>query len=149
MAKEKEDKFMNSLNETVKEKIEIEDMPLNTIRDYRLYNEAVIKENKRLKIRRYEVKPCPEELHPTERIVFRSNDQPHNPQKVFLSNSQIHYDRTLIPGQIYDLPQCVVHHLSTRENPEWAWFENADGSRETRVKSKAPRFSLTPVYQEA
>ena len=149
MAKEKEDKFMSTLNETVKEKIEIEDMPLNTIRDYRLYNEAVIKENKRLKLRRYEVKPCPEELHPTERVVFRSNDQPHNPQKVFLSNSLIHYDKTLIPGQVYKLPQCIVHHLSTRENPEWAWFDNADGSRETRVKSKKPRFSLTPVYQEA
>jgi hypothetical protein len=149
MAKEKEDKFMNSLNETVKEKIEIEDMPLNTLRDYRLYNEAVLKENKRLKLRRHEVKPCPIELHPHQRVIFRSNDQPHNPQKVFLSNSLIHFDKTLTPGQTYDLPECIVHHLSTRENPEWAWFDNADGSRETRIKSKKPRFSLNSVYQEA
>ena len=149
MAKEKEDKFTSSLNEAISEKVAIEDMPLNTLRDYRLYNEAVLKENKRLRLRRYEVKPCPVELHPHQRIVFRSNDQPHNPQKVFLSNSLIHFDKTLIPGQIYDLPECIVHHLSTRENPEWAWFENADGSKETRVKSKKPRFSLNTVYQEA
>ena len=149
MAKEKEDKFTSSLNEAISEKVAIEDMPLNTLRDYRLYNEAVLKENKRLRLRRYEVKPCPVELHPHQRIVFRSNDQPHNPQKVFLSNSLIHFDKTLIPGQIYDLPECIVHHLSTRENPEWAWFENPDGSKETRVKSKKPRFSLNTVYQEA
>jgi len=149
MAKEKEDKFMTSLNETIKEKTEIEDMPLNTIRDYRLYNEAVLKENKRLKLRKYEVKPCPIDLHPKQRVIFRSNDQPNNPQKVFLSNSLIHYDETLIPGKVYDLPECIVHHLSTRENPQWGWFENADGSKETRVKSKTPRFSLNAVYQEA
>lgn len=149
MSKEKTNKFEEALEKAVIEKVAIEDMPLNTIRDYRLYNEAVIKENHRLKLRRYEVKPCPEDLHPKQRVVFRSKDQPTNPQKVFLSNSLIHYDKTLIPGQQYDLPECIVHHLNTRENPVWGWFENKDGSRETGIKSKIPRFSLNPVYQEA
>lgn len=135
-----------SLKQVESEKLPIDEMPLNNIRDYRLYNEEATRLNKKLKICRYPIKPCPIELHPKVRVIFRSNDQPNNPQKVHLSNALIHFDETLIPGKAYDLPECIVHHLSTRENPEWGWFDNADGSRETRVKSKKPRFSLTPVY---
>lgn len=135
-----------TLNKVESEKLPIEEMPLNSIRDYRLYNEEARRINKRLKICRYPIKQCPVELHPKQRIIFRSNDQPHNPQKVHLSNHLIHYDETLIPGQAYDLPECIVDHLSKCENPVWGWFDNPDGSRETRVKSKTPRFSLTPVY---
>ena len=131
------------------ERLAIEDMPLNSIRDYRLYNEEARKINKRLRLCKYPAKPCPIELHPKQRVIFRSNDQPNNPQKVFLSNDLIHYDETLIPGKAYDLPECIVYHLSNRENPEWGWFDNADGSRETRIKHKKPRFSLTPVYEAA
>lgn len=135
-----------SLKQVESEKLPIDEMPLNNIRDYRLYNEEATRLNKKLKICRYPIKPCPIDLHPKVRVIFRSNDQPNNPQKVHLSNALIHFDETLIPGKAYDLPECIVHHLSTRENPEWGWFDNADGSRETRVKSKKPRFSLTPVY---
>lgn len=137
-----------TLKKAVAEKLPIEDMPLNSIREYRLYNEEARKLNHKLKMCRYPIKPCPIELHPKQRVVFRSNDQPHNPQKVHLSNDLIHYDEKLIPGKAYDLPECIIHHLATRENPQWDWFDNPDGSRETRVKSKKPRFSLTPVYQE-
>jgi hypothetical protein len=137
-----------TLKKVEQEKLPIEDMPLNTLRDYRLYNEEARKMNKKLRLCRYPIKQCPIELHPKQRVVFRSNDQPHNPQKVHLSNDLIHFDETLIPGKTYDLPECVVHHLATRENPEWGWFDNPDGSRETRVKSKRPRFSLTHVYQD-
>jgi len=137
-----------SIKQAETAKLPIEEMPLTNIREYRLYNEEARKLNKKLRLCRYPIKPCPVELHPKQRIIFRSNDQPHNPQKVFLSNEVIHFNETLIPGKAYDLPECIVHHLSTRENPEWGWFENNDGSRETRIKSKRPRFSLTPVYQE-
>lgn len=137
----------NSLKQVESEKLPIEEMPLNTLRDYRLYNEEARRLNKKLRLCRYPIKPCPQELHPKQRVIFRSNDQPNNPQKVFLSNDLIHFDETLIPGKTYELPECIIHHISTRENPEWGWFENADGSRETRIKSKKPRFSLTPVYQ--
>lgn len=135
-----------TLNKIENEKLPIEDMPLNSLRDYRLYNEEARRLNKKLKINRYPIKQCPVELHPKQRVVFRSNDQPHNPQKVHLSNHLIHFDQTLTPGKVYDLPECVVHHLSQCENPVWGWFDNPDGSRETRIKSKTPRFSLTPVY---
>lgn len=138
----------STLKQVDAEKLPIEQMPLTNIREYRLYNEEARKLNKKLGICRYPIKQCPIELHPMQRVVFRSNDQPHNPQKVHLSNHLIHFDETLIPGKTYDLPECVVHHLTTRENPEWGWFDNPDGSRETRIKSKKPRFSLTQVYQD-
>lgn len=126
--------------------VEIEDMPLNSIRDYRLYNERARAMNKRLKICRYQIKPCPVELHPKQRVIFRRNDQPTNPLPVFLSNALIHYDEKLTPGQTYDLPECIVAYLSDKANPEWGWVHNADGSSETKIVNRKPRFSLTPIY---
>ncbi len=139
----------SSLRQAEETKVPIEEMPLNTIRDYRLYNEEARKLNKKLRICRYPIKQCPVELHPKQRIVFRRNDQPSNALQVFLSNHLIHYDETLIPGKTYDLPECIVHHLSEKGNPVWGWVDLPDGSRETRVVNKEPRFSLTTVYQEA
>jgi len=130
------------------QKMPIEEMPLESIRDYRLYNEEARRLNKKLGILRYPIKQCPVELHPKTRIIFRRNDQPSNPLKVFVSNHLIHFDETLVPGKAYDLPDCIVHHLAEKGNPVWKWYENSDGSKETRVSHKEPRFSLTPQYQE-
>lgn len=138
-----------TLKQVEAQKLPIEDMPLNSIRDYRLYNEEARRLNKKLKILRYPIKQCPVELHPTQRVIFRRNDQPFNPLPVFVSNHLIHFDKTLIPNQTYDLPECIVHYLSEKGVPEWKWFDNADGSRETRMSGQDPRFSLTPVYREA
>lgn len=146
MAKKQVNTIDEVLAEATPEKLPIDEMPLNSLRDYRLYNEAARKENKRLRINRYPIKPCPVDLHPKQKVIFRSNDQPTNPQKVFLSNDMIHYDETLIPGKTYELPEIIVHHLSNCENPIWGWVENKDGSKETVIKNKVPRFSLTPVY---
>lgn len=138
-----------SLNQAVADKLPIEEMPLNSIRDYRLYNEEAARINKRLKVCRYPYKQCPVELHPTQRIVFRRNDQPTNPLTVFLSNNLIHFEKTLIPGKTYDLPVCVVNHLAEKGDPVWNWVDLPNGERETRVVTKKPRFALTTVYQEA
>jgi len=124
----------------------IENMPLNSLRDYRLYNEAARKENKKLKICRYPCKPCPVELHPTQRIKFGRVDQPSNPLPVFVSNDQIHFDKELIPGQIYDLPQYIVNYLSEKGDPIWGWVDLPNGEKETRILNKKPRFTLQPIY---
>lgn len=139
------DKVLKTAEES---KVEIEDMPLTNIREYRLYNEAARAANKKLKICRYPAKPCPIDLHPKQRVVFRRNDQPSNPLPVYVSNSLIHYDETLIPGRTYDLPECIVAHLSEKGDPEWGWVDLPNGERETRIIRKKPRFSLTTVYQE-
>mgnify|MGYP001612653150 CR=1 FL=1 len=133
--------------------VDIEDMPLTNLGEYMRYNRRARELNKKLKILRYPIKQCPVELHPHERIVFGRNDQPTNPLPVFLSNEMIHFDRTkpndqLRPGKSYDLPRCVIQHLSERGTPVWKWYENADGSKETRKESVTPRFSLRTVYAD-
>ena len=142
----------NVLDSTLKqaeiEKLPIEDMPLESIRDYRLYNEEARKLNKKLRMCRYPIKQCPIELHPKQRIKFGNNDKSLNPVAVFLSNHLIHFDQKLHPGQTYDLPECIVHYLSEKGYPVWGWVTLQDGSRETREIGKAPRFSITNVYQE-
>ena len=135
------------------ESVDIDDMPLNSLGDYMRYNAKAREINKKLKILRYPIKQCPVELHPMERIVFGRNDQPSNPLPVYLSDHMIHFDRTapkdrLIPGQIYDLPRCVVADLSKKGTPVWKWYDNADGSRETRKESISPRFSLRTIYKD-
>ena len=135
------------------EEVEIEDMPLNTLADYMRYNRKAIELNKKLKILRYPIKQCPIELHPHERIVFTRNDQPTNPLPVFLSDDMIHFDRTklkdqLRPGQAYDLPRCIIKHLAEKGVPQWGWFDNPDGSKETRKKGVTPRFALRTVYAD-
>lgn len=139
----------HSLKAAEAEKLPIEDMPLETIRDYRLYNEEARKLNKKLKICRYPIKQCPVELHPKQRVKFGNNDQSMNPVPVFISNHLIHFDEKLQPGKVYDLPECIVHYLSEKGYPVWNWVNLPDGSKETRMTGTKPRFSLTTVYQEA
>ncbi len=134
---------------TEPEKVAIEDMPLETMRDYRLYNEAARAANHKLRICRHKIKPCPVELHPKQRIKFTRVDQPTNPLPVYVSNDKIHFEETLIPGKEYDLPEIIIHYLSEKGNPVWKWFDLPDGSRETGMSHKDPRFNLRPVYQEA
>ena len=123
-------------------------MPLNSLTDYIRYNREARRLNKELKICRYPIKPCPVELHPKETIVFNRKDQPTNPLPVFLSNDMIDFKMTLIPGKTYELPRCVISYLAKKGTPNWQWFDNADGSRETRVASMDPRFALRTIYEE-
>lgn len=135
------------------EPVDIEDMPLNSLGDYMRYNKRAREINKKLGINRHKIRQCPVELHPMERIVFGRNDQPHNPLPVYISDDMIHFDRTaprdrLIPGQTYDLPRYVVTYLSKKGTPVWKWFDNPDGSRETRKASMNPRFSIRTIYKD-
>lgn len=131
-----------------KQKLPIEEMPLESLRDYRLYNEEARRINKKLGVCRYPLKPCPVELHPTQRVVFGRNDQPENPLDVYLSDSVIHFEKKLIPGHTYDLPQYVINYLSQKGTPVWKWRDKPDGSKETYMSHKKPRFALRTVYQD-
>ena len=123
-------------------------MPLETFRDYRMYNDEARKINKKLRVLKHPIMQCPIELHPKQRIVFSRNDQPTNALPVHLSNHLIHYDETLIPGQTYDLPECIINHLSGKGYPVWKWIDNTDGTRETKIASKKPRFAIRTIYEE-
>ena len=130
----------------VKEDVPIDEMPLTTLREYRLYNEAARAANKRLRICRYPIKPCPIDLHPKQKIVFGRVDQPSNPLKVYISNDIIHFDQTLIPGQMYELPTYIVSYLSEKGTPVWKWRDGRDGVKETFLSHKEPRFALRTIY---
>ncbi len=150
IAQELEDNnvMASTLKQAEPEKLAIEDMPLECLRDYRLYNEEARKLNKKLRILRYPIKQCPVELHPTQRIKFGNNDKSMNPVPVYKSDHMIHYDQMLTPGQVYDIPEYIVHYLSEKGYPVWEWVTLKDGSKETRMTGKQNRFSLTTVYQE-
>ena len=126
----------------------IEQMPLTTYKEYEEYNAAARKENKRLKLCRYPCKPCPIELHPTERVVFGRVDQPQNPLPVPLSNDLIDYNETLTPGKTYDLPRVIINHLMSLGTPVWKKRTNPDGSIDTYISHYEPRFTLRTIYQE-
>ncbi len=149
MVKQKEETLDTLLKQPELERMSIEDFPLETLRDYRLYNEEARKINKKLKLLKYPIKQCPVHLHPTQRIKFGNNDKSMNPIPIYFSNHLIHYDEKFVPGHIYDVPECVVHYLSEKGYSQWSWVTLQDGSRETRETGKAPRFSLVTQYQEA
>jgi hypothetical protein len=135
-----------ALKQSESEKVEIDDMPLESIRDYRLYNEEARKANKKLRICRYPIKPCPVELHPKQRIRISNNDKSTHPIKCFLSNHLIHFEQELTAGNEYDLPECVVDYLAKKGYPVWGWVTLKDGSKETAMINKTPRFSVTSVF---
>lgn len=146
MARPKKTAKIEETLEEVNSPLPLEEWPLESLRDYRKYNEEARRLNKQLGTCRYKIKQCPVELHPTERIVFGRVDQPSNPLPVFVSNEHIEFKETLIPGQTYDLPKVIVSYLADKGVPVWDWVEKKDGSRETYMSHKTPRFTLRTVY---
>ena len=149
--KKEDENILDKIAQSKKEEeheVAIQDMPLNSLTDYIRYNKKAREANKKLKIRRYPILQCPVDLHPKQRIIFGRNDQPRNPLPVYLSNHLIEFKQTLTPGESYDLPLCIIDYLAQKGTPIWDWFDNPDGSRETRKKGIEPRFSLRTIYAE-
>lgn len=148
MARPKKQQATDKIDEIIAKtpKDELAEMPLNCLEDYMAYNKKARALNKQLGLCRYPIKQCPIELHPKQRVIFNRNDQPTNPQPVFVSNEMIEFSETLIPGKEYELPVCIVEYLAGKGVPVWKWYENPDGSKETRESHRNPRFSLRSVY---
>lgn len=141
-------KTMEELTALEGDPVAIEEMPLTSLREYRMYNERARAANKRLKECKYPIKPCPVDLHPKERIVFGRVDQPGNPLSVYVSDSVIDFKQTLEPGKTYDLPTYIISYLASKGTPHWKWVNTADGGRETMISHYDPRFTLRTVYAE-
>lgn len=148
VAQKRADVMDEVIETAIAEKLPIEEMPLETLRDYRLYNEEARKANKKLKICRYPIKQCPVELHPHTRVKISRNDGSTNEIPVFVSDEKIHFDKKLAHGGIVDLPEYIVHYLTNLGESVWGWVDLPDGGRETKIISKKPRFSITTVYQD-
>lgn len=141
-----ENTLMDSVMDSVPEIVPIEQMPLETMRDYINYNKEARRLNKMLRICRYPIKPCPIELHPKERIIFGRNDQPTNSLPVYKSDDMIDFKMVLHPGKEYELPVYIVDYLSKKGSPIWKWQTHADGSKETYISHYTPRFAIRTVY---
>ena len=128
--------------------VDIHDMPLETLADYKAYNKKARELNKKARELLYPTKQAPLDLHPKQRVVFRRKDQPHNPLPVYLSTDLLEFRETLIPGKSYDLPNTVLKFLSEKGTPIFEWYDLPDGSRETREVKKDPRFAITTVYED-
>jgi len=148
MSKQKVETKIDETLKSIPEKLSIEDMPLETYSDYIRYNREARVMNKKLKLCRYPIKPCPIELHPMEKIVFGRVDQPENMCQVKFSNDMIDFEQKLYPGKEYMLPRCVVDFISSRGTDKWKWKTLPDGSRETYKVGKIPRFALRTVYAD-
>ena len=148
MSKQKEETKIDKVLEKAKPEVnEINAMPLTTLTEYIRYNKAAREANKKLKINRYPIKPCPIELHPKEKIVFGRNDQPENMLPVYVSDHMIDFKMDLYPGKTYELPRYIVDYLMNKGTNQWKMYDNADGSQESRVSHKVPRFSIRTVRE--
>lgn len=127
---------------------DINSMPLNCLEDYKRYNEAARKMNKKLRIRRYPTKPCPIELHPKERVVIAWANGSNNEIPIYLSNEDIDFKEKVKPGKEYELPRCIIDYLAGKGEAKWKWFTLADGSKETGVDYYKPRFSIRTIYKD-
>ena len=134
------------LAKAIPEKLPIEDMPLNNIRDYRLYNEEARRLNKKLKVLRYPIKQCPEELHPKQKAIFSRNDGSANPIPCHLSNEHIHYHKTFELGQVYEVPECVIHQINEKGYNHYKKIVEASGKTKTVFSHKEPRFSVRTIF---
>jgi hypothetical protein len=78
---------------------------------------------------------------PMKRVKFMRNDQPENPMNVCLKKvvfnvekdckEMIDYEKTLIPGQAYELPEPVMEFLNTRTVPTYGERADPENPRQT------------------
>ena len=133
----KEKSVKEAPRKRIEDAVDLNEMPLNTIEDYKAFN----REARKLGIR---VKIPPSELHKQIKIRFQRFDQPENVLKTYVRNADIEWKGELIPGQTYTLPLPVVQFLNKLATPIYEQVKCEDGSgkrTETKQVGEKPRFS--------
>lgn len=130
----------------------LEEMPLETLEDYRARNAVARKLNKEAKSYLHRIIPCPVEKHPTQRVIITfTNSSMEADLPVKFSNADIDYYKKLRPNTKYDLPLVVIEHLSQRGSDVYDWKDSTtpdvhEGTKkETKVIGKNPRFAIRSV----
>lgn len=129
----------NLAGELVKraEKINLEDMPLETIDDYRAYNAEARRQKKQIKF-------IPLEMFPKTKVRFvRMDGQSGNPLHVRWRDAKtlIDFDRTLKDGEELELPNVVIDYLNNKKVPKYKQVKYPDGSAETVLSHHEHRFT--------
>lgn len=121
--------------------VDLSELPLNTLEDYRHYARQARKLGRPVKI-------PPGHLHKQVKFKFERFDQPENVLKFIVVNENIDWRGELIPGQIYTLPEPVVTHLNNRSVPIYGEVPVNDGGptrTETKLIGERSRFNCKYV----
>jgi len=122
--------------------LDLEDMPLNSIEDYKAYNKMARKQRKPVKF-------VPHDLFPKQRVRFiRSDNQPSNPLKLRFRSGEymIDFQKTLKPGEVYELPIPVIDYLNNLKEARYKQIKYPDGRAETVLDYHKHRFSCQAIY---
>jgi len=143
------DKAISAADKKSEAQVDIDKMPLKSLGDYMRYNKKATELNHilKLKVNRYPIKPCPTELHPKDWVVINNTNKSLNDIAIMLSNDMIDFKMKVKPGQKVHLPRCVIEHIANKGKPIYQWFDNPDGSKETRVAYNEPRFAVRTIYE--
>lgn len=141
------EKAISAADKKSESEVDINKMPLNSLGDHMRYNKKARELNHVLRICKYPIKPCPVELHPKDWVVVNHTNQSMNDIPILLSNDMIDFKMKIKPGQKVQLPRCVIEHIANKGKPKFKWFDNPDGSKETRVAYQEPRFAVRTIYE--
>ena len=141
------DKAISAADKKSESEISIDKMSLKSLGDYMRYNKKARELNHILRICKYPIKPCPVELHPKDWVVVNHTNQSRNDIPIMLSNDMIDFNMKIKPGKKVHLPRCVIEHIASKGKPHYAWFDNPDGSKETKVAYSDPRFAVRTIYE--
>lgn len=120
----------------------LDEMPLDTVEDYRAYNKIARRQ-------RTPVKVPPTHMHKHRKVKFTRNDGQHeNVLKAFVSNADIEFKAQLKSGCIYDLPVPFIKFLSSRTVPVFSEVRNPDGTTETKQTGEWNRFSCQTIDED-
>jgi len=122
--------------------------PLKTMRDYIKYNEKARELNKKLKIERYELIPCPKELHPHEKVILNWVDGRSGDIPIDRSNHMIDFHEKITPGQPVSLPRYIVNYIQGKSTAQYDRVTLPDGTEDTREVGRIPRISVRTIYEE-
>lgn len=123
--------------------VELNKLPLKTLKDYAAYNEKA----RALSVR---IKPAPAKLHPHIKTKFLRRDGMEHPVKLKFRNAFIDFEKTVEHGQIYELPKIVVKQYQDLGIPKYKQvITNKDtGESQTRFSHKDPRFAFQIVLDD-
>ncbi len=119
----------------------LNELPLNSIADYRAYNIHARKLKRPIKI-------PPSSMYKQVKCKFARFDQPQNLLKFWVRNADIDYKGQIKPGRTYTLPAPVVKFLNGLATPIFAEVKVDDGGEtitETKQVGEQPRFSCQVI----
>ena len=129
---------------TVRGPEDLDDLPLESVDDYRVYNRWA-------RVFKKPVKFPPIEMHKHRKVRFtRSDNQRGNPLSVRRRDGEslIDFHMILEDGKEYDLPVPIINFINKLGVPRYKEVKYPDGTSETVFSHNEMRFACQAVYDE-